>query len=233
MAKPDSKLEHWQIEDAARLKAIFEERKPNQTEFGVRFKIGSQGFVWQLLNAHRPLGIKHARAFAEGLGVPIDAFSPTLAKQIADASERIEQIEAENPHVPVRMLDAKASAGKGDLVFSEDTKKILMFRRDYLAKNSAKAKDVLGFEVDGDSMVDMHIIDGSVVLANQAKKEPISKRVYVLWVNGKLYVKQLVKVDNLWYARSRNIEKMFDYPDIQIDIDDRIVGRAFWCGFGL
>lgn len=137
-------------------------------------------------------------------------------------------------HTPIRLVDAKASAGKGQIVFSDDVTKVLMFRRDWLAKNDAKPDQTIGFEVDGDSMTDMHIIDGSVVLANRRRTDPLSKRVYVVWIKGKLYVKELVKKDGVWWARSHNAEKADEYPDIEIDDPEaRIVGRAFWCGFGL
>jgi len=140
---------------------------------------------------------------------------------------------ADGDHAPIALIDAKTSAGHGKIVYSGDAKKVLMFRRDWLAKNDAKPDNVVAFPVEGDSMIDEHIIDGSVVLVDTTKKEPISRRLYVLWIDGQLYVKQLIKLDGLWYARSRNITKLATYPDIQIKIDDRIVGRAFWCGFGL
>ncbi|MHA3905174.1 XRE family transcriptional regulator [Castellaniella sp. WN] len=141
----------------------------------------------------------------------------------------------ENPdHAPIRLVDAKASAGSGQIVFSDDITKILMFRRDWLAKNDAKPDQTIGFEVAGDSMTDLHIIDGSVVLANRRRTDPISKRVYVVWINGELFVKQLIQRDGAWWARSHNAAKSSDYPDILIeDPAARIVGRAFWCGFGL
>ncbi|MFS8973880.1 helix-turn-helix domain-containing protein [Cupriavidus necator] len=84
-------LETWQIEDAARLKALYEERngKFSQEEFGRRFEIGSQSMVWQYLNAQRPLNIKAATGFAQGLDVDIDAFSPRLADEIRRASSAI------------------------------------------------------------------------------------------------------------------------------------------------
>lgn len=234
MAKSTQKIEQWQLEDAARLKKLFADRAPlNQAAFGAEYKIGNQGYVWQLLNGRRPLNIKAAQAFATGLGITIDEFSPTLAAQISDASAQVEKLEEESEHVPIRVVDAKASAGKGKIVFSEDHSKTLMFRKSYLAKNGAKAEDVFGFEVDGESMIDLHIINGAVVLANTKGKEPISKRVYILWIDGQLFVKQLIKQDGMWYARSHNAERAAEFPDIQISIDDRIVGRAFWCGFGL
>ncbi|WP_368648570.1 XRE family transcriptional regulator [Castellaniella ginsengisoli] len=141
----------------------------------------------------------------------------------------------ENPdHAPIRLVDAKASAGKGQIVFSDDTTKILMFRRDWLAKNDAKPDQTVAFEVRGDSMTDLHIIDGAVVLANRRKTEPRSKRVYVLWIDGELFVKELIRREDAWWARSHNAAKADRYPDILIDDPAaRIVGRAFWCGFGL
>ena len=106
-----------------------------------------------------------------------------------------------------------------------------MFRRDWLAKKAAKPDKVLAFTVDGDSMIDVHIPDGSVVLANTSRQEPISGKFFVLWVDGDLFVKELVRKDGGWVARSRNGQKTSQYPDIQIEIDHRIVGQVFWCGF--
>lgn len=139
--------------------------------------------------------------------------------------------ELEEDHAPIRMIDAKASAGRGKVVYSDDVSKLLMFRRDWLAKKDAKPDQVLAFPVDGVSMVDAHIPHESVVLANTSKREPVSGKIYVLWIDGELYVKELVKDGDTWIARSHNKSEPDAYPDIPIDIDDRIVGRAFWCGF--
>lgn len=140
-----------------------------------------------------------------------------------------EGIEAD--HSPIRMIDAKASAGRGQLIYSNDVSKLLMFRRDWLAKKAAKPDKVLAFTVNGDSMIDAHIPDGSVVLANTGRQEPISGKFFVLWIDGDLFVKELVRKDGGWAARSRNGQKTSQYPDIQIEIDHRIVGQVFWCGF--
>lgn len=71
----------------------------SQEEFGSRFEIGSQGMVWQYLNARRPLNIKAATGFARGLGVDVDAFSPRLAEEIRRASSSItETVPVPAPH---------------------------------------------------------------------------------------------------------------------------------------
>ena len=92
--KKEKVLEEWQIADAQRLRQLFDARLEtvaegkliSQMEFGAKYGIGSQGMVWQYLNAHRPLNIKAAVAFARGLGVSVTEFSPTLAQQIGEAS---------------------------------------------------------------------------------------------------------------------------------------------------
>lgn len=137
----------------------------------------------------------------------------------------------ESEHVPIPMIDAKASAGRGQVVYSDDVSKLLMFRRDWLRKQGAKPDQVLAFPVDGTSMIDAHIPDGSVVLANTSRQEPISGKFFVLWIDGELFVKELVRTGEGWIARSHNVAEADRYPDIGIEIDHRIVGQVFWCGF--
>jgi len=78
------------IQDAERLKAIFEKRKKeakakgikfNQATFGEKYD-WSQGAVGQYLNAMIPLNLSAALKFAEGLNVKLEEFSPSLAKQV-------------------------------------------------------------------------------------------------------------------------------------------------------
>lgn len=79
------------IEEAARLKAIYERRKSegalkaknanSQGAFGLMFEIGNQGAVWQFLNGHTALSLKAAAGFSKGLDCDIADFSPRLAKE--------------------------------------------------------------------------------------------------------------------------------------------------------
>ncbi|CAM3697922.1 XRE family transcriptional regulator [Cupriavidus respiraculi] len=91
MIRPSYTLEPWQVEDAQRLKGLFAARKGkmSQEEFGNRYSLGSQSMVWQYLNAKRPLNIRAATAFARGLGVDVDDFSPRLAAEIRRASAEV------------------------------------------------------------------------------------------------------------------------------------------------
>ena len=177
--------------------------------------------------------LTEVEAIATALNVSLPAILSVDMKAVAPVIVASEAANDEE-HAPIPLVDAKLSAGRGELVVSYDTDKVLMFRRDWLAKNDAKPDQTVAFEVRGDSMTDQHIIDGAVVLANRRKTDPVSKRIYVLWIDGELFVKELVKHDDAWWARSHNAAKADQYPDILIaDPAARIVGRAFWCGFGL
>ncbi len=66
-----SKIEPVHIEEAARLKRLFDARSTtSQMKFGADNEIGSQGMVWQYLNARAPLNLDAALKFAKGLGCP-------------------------------------------------------------------------------------------------------------------------------------------------------------------
>ncbi|WP_099750445.1 S24 family peptidase [Bordetella bronchiseptica] len=224
------------VDEAAALKRLYQDRvKISQAAFGAESKIGTQGAVWQFLNAHTPLNADVAVKFAAALGIDVRSFSPRLADEIEGLTVGIEA-SLSNPdadHALVHMVDAKASAGRGTIVFAGDATKELMFRQDWLLKNGAKPEDVLAFEIEGDSMIDMHIVPGSVVLVNRKKVDPVNRKLFMLWHDGELYIKQLIKHGDQWLARSHNAEHTAKYPDFPLTASTKIEGRLFWCGFGL
>lgn len=79
--KPKIELVH--IEEAAKLKALFKERaEVSQMRFGEDNELGTQGNVWQYLNARSPLNLEAALKFAKGLKCSISDFSPRLAASL-------------------------------------------------------------------------------------------------------------------------------------------------------
>lgn len=80
-----AKMEPWQIEDARRLRQLWEEKKPaSQEKFGADYKIGNQSMVGHYLLGKTPLNHAAVGKFARGLNVLIDDISPTLADQIRE-----------------------------------------------------------------------------------------------------------------------------------------------------
>ncbi|VWC90597.1 hypothetical protein BLA17378_04545 [Burkholderia aenigmatica] len=80
-------LTDWQIADAARLKKLWDERRPEgmtQEKFGHDYDMGTQGNVYQYLRGKVKLNLYAAGQFAKMLRVTIDEISPTLADQVRD-----------------------------------------------------------------------------------------------------------------------------------------------------
>lgn len=81
-------LEDWQLQDAERLRALFQARRGRMSldEFGRRFQIGSAVVVSQYINGSRPLNTQAASAFARGLAACVEDLSPRIAVEIARTS---------------------------------------------------------------------------------------------------------------------------------------------------
>ncbi|WP_067070326.1 helix-turn-helix domain-containing protein [Roseateles chitosanitabidus] len=94
-------------EEAARLRRIWEDRKPalkerglgTQLQFGLKFGIGSQAAVGFFLNGQTPLSLKAALGFAEGLGCKVADFSPRLATVLGSEAQptKAEPVYVESP----------------------------------------------------------------------------------------------------------------------------------------
>lgn len=87
MPQKKAKIEPIHIEEAARLLRLFNARpapKLSQAKFGEKYEIGSQGVVWQYLNARIPLNVEQAVRFAKGLNCSVSDFSPRLAAELAE-----------------------------------------------------------------------------------------------------------------------------------------------------
>lgn len=83
-------LTHTQQEDAARLKAIWKEKraaeKLSQADIEERTGIPI-AMISHFMNAYTPLNIDCATLFAEALDISIADFSPTLAERVERATK--------------------------------------------------------------------------------------------------------------------------------------------------
>ncbi|MFB4202164.1 helix-turn-helix transcriptional regulator, partial [Bacillus subtilis] len=77
------------------------------------------------------------------------------------------------------------------------------------------------------------INDGQVLLVDVTDTTPKSSKVYLICIDGQLYIKRLINMVDKWVMRSDNSDKN-TYPDIelsaenmsQIDIQGRVVWQA-------
>jgi len=247
MTTDKKSLEPWQAEDAARLKALFDVREPrlSQAEFGALHEIGSQGMVWQYLAGRRPLNIKAATAFARGLGVGIADISPTLAAQVAVASDLAPSTEA-RPHVlrsgqfrPVVIADAE------DPGFYQIRKVQLCLRagvtgfqtvpeifdgstisvpRNWADRHGYSPKNLVAVTVKGESM-EPSLYAGDTVVVNTADTTRMDGVVYAFNYEGEAVIKRLARDSGQWWLSSDNADQR-RFPRKRCDgMECMIVGR--------
>lgn len=218
--KADPKpLEQWQVDDANRLKALFDQREPkmSQAEFGSQFELGTQGMVSQYLLARRPLNIKAATAFARGLGVAVVEFSPTIAGQINDASQAAGDIPGaravtdDDDHaeetVEIQMVSIEVQAGIDRIDFTPleyaDGKHHIP--RQFLEENDLYPSTLVAVRVKGDSMQPL-LYEGDVAVVNTSDKVRKNGGVFAMNYEGQAVIKRLLYERREWYLASDNPE---------------------------
>lgn len=229
-------LAPWQLEDAERLGRLFMAYRAagglKQEEFAAAFGLKSQGNLGHYLHGRRPLNITAARNFARGLRQPVEAFSPTLAQQIADAHKETNvRAGTEVEFVDVKRVDVLVGAGHGLVGGIEESVGSLKFARAFLRSIGVSADRARIVNVKGPSM-EPTIKDGAVLLVSLNNTDPRSDTIFALSRPAEgLIVKRLVKVGKQWLARSDNRE----FADIPIGHGEpiTIIGRAHWMGVKL
>lgn len=222
-----------QVADANRLKALFNARKNglSQADFGAKYEIGTQGMVWQYLNAYTALNAKSAAGFATGLGCKVSDFSPHIAAEIETLSQS--QVSTDpDEFAQVRRVDVSVSAGHGALVVEEYSKSALTFRRSFLQEIGVTPHSAVIVTVKGRSM-EPTIRDGAVLLVSTSAKTVVSGEVYAFRQDGHLFVKRMHRQpDGGLLAVSDNPDREA-YPDMAFtahEQDFEIIGRALWMG---
>lgn len=139
-----------QIADAQRLKSIFESNKKHlglsQETLAEMLGMGQSG-VAQLLNGSNAIGPAHAARFAKILGIKVEEFSPSLAREIAEMYEAINSQAPSKPQYEYPLYtDVQAGSFTETGTYTEADAKCLVATT---RKASAKA---FWLEVSGHSM---------------------------------------------------------------------------------
>lgn len=217
-------LERWQRDDAARLKKLFgEHSKLSQEKFGLEHKIGSQGAVWQYLDARIPLNLAVALKFSAGLQVPISSFSPTLAQQLAGASKvsdgAISNYEA-GPTIRAQVpLISWTTAGRWAEVSDPHPRGE---GEEWVPTTAKVGPNAFAIRVRGDSM-EPKIPDGAIVIIDPARQHEHGSIVL-----AKRTGDQEATLKQLWFDGATPKLKALNprYPILDMPKDTRIIGVA-------
>ncbi len=174
---------------------------------------------------------KEDRARAEGALLAVLSHLGINAK--AEAAEAAVTSANDDEYAYIDRIDAKLSAGRGSIIYHAERRGRLSFRRDWLRAQGVNNPDnaVLA-DVDGESMAPT-IPHGSTILIDLSQTEPVNGKVYAVFHDKEFYVKRLWTKTGITAAHSDNPDQG-EYPPLPlVEEGDKIVGRVFWCGFGL
>jgi phage repressor protein C with HTH and peptisase S24 domain len=224
MKKPTrTPLNASQVEDAERLRAIYQRRvqeskargdKPplNQTEIGERCEWKSpQSMVSQYINGHVALNLDALVKLSKVLDFEPAEVSPVLASGIARVADPGSGVSSntsapgtpfpaggdaeatEDRYAHIPQYSAKAAAGFGHENPHVETVATLAFKLDWLRAKGVKADSLFVMYADGDSMWPT-IDDHDVLLVDKSRVEPADGQVFVLTSSDKgAIVKRLVQ----------------------------------------
>lgn len=152
--------------ECARLKELFDEKsKISQREFVRKYNLGTPANLSQVLLGRRPVNVKIASLMSQELGIPVDDFSPRLAKEIAalkgGANLKLldeEELAKKRKQIPlISYVHAGALTDTGDLIPDE-----------YIESFGNHPDGCFALKVDGDSMTPV-FDDGDYVVVDPTR----------------------------------------------------------------
>lgn len=232
-------------EEGAALNRLLAERGIVKKKFAKEHNLpGGASMLSQHLSGHRPINLEHARVYSKGMGIGVGAFSPRLAREIADllgtiplhgpVAEPAASYVSQPKGIRVPLLANGGSMGNGDDELHDDVMVgQIVLSPDWVARRvRPTATSALRFiHAYGDSMHPT-LNDGDVLLVDTGVRDPSIDGVYVLRANGRVYIKRVrQRMDGRYEVSSDNpTVKTVDVLDGSQPID--VAGRVIWAWNG-
>lgn len=241
-----------ELSDAAKIYAArLREALGSQTiaEFARRARVSDSAMRAYVDGDSLP-GWENAVKIARTLGKDLNWFADwshpidQLAEGLLDVTHQVGRaIARRREHHPedfvlLPLYDVRAAAGHGAWNDAERVKKMLAFRREWIATDLRASPDALVLiYVDGDSM-EPTLSDGDVVMVDRLQVEVRSDSIYVFTQDGALLIKRLQRLpagrflvisDNERFGRYELDRSSFE-GDSPIA---RMIGRVVWGGVRL
>lgn len=216
-----SKITEENLAEAAKLKALWEERKTmNQAEFGDTYGLGNQSMVGHYLNGRSALNAKAAAAFANNLKCEVADFSPRLALEInllgqqrSDAVHVGTEPSPPDGYIRLEHLSPRPAMGSGtDLSEPVHVVQHLDVLEQWVRKKvgATNPNRIKVLSAVGTSMLPT-ITEDDLVFVDIGQRYIDIPGIYVINVAGRLLLKKaLILSDGTLILRSDNVK---DYPD--------------------
>ena len=222
-----------------RVKEERKKRRWSQADLGAKVGV-SQAAISEIerdVPKSSGLVIPIAKAFKVDVSYLTDG-KENISKQIADNSDiviiggdRHGEIADPKEYVMIPRYDVRGSCGEGIDVNEVNIIDGMPMPVAWLrAQNLPEAHLLAVIQASGDSMQPT-ISDGQTLIVNTVDVEPKSTKIYLICIDGKLFIKRLIYTPTGWIMRSDNPNRS-NYPDFVIEegnfssID--IQGRVVW-----
>ncbi|SDV49790.1 XRE family transcriptional regulator [Chitinasiproducens palmae] len=209
----------------SRIKQLREANGLSMEALAKRVGVSAWQTVQQWEREEKGTAPKRARlqAVADALG--------TTPEYLLVGDAGAERADDDAEFVGVHVLNVKASAGAGRLVFEESAVGLMAFRTDFLRSMSIARQDAVMMTVQGMSM-EPTLPDGSVVLVDTSQTNPRARGVFVVLVDDELMIKRVrVEKNGDLVLTSDNPDKT-TFPDRKFAAAGKklvqIKGRARW-----
>lgn len=216
-----------QLEDAKRLKALYESKKKqlNVTQYTIADDIGiSQGAVGHYMNGRIALNVPMVTAFAKILQVKASDISPSLAREVSKYASTVDaNVSGYLPYTPGTKYPVLSKVQAG--AWSEACEVYTLKDIDLWLESDAHIQgDAFWLEVEGDSMtapMGLSIPEGTFVLFDTGR-EPLNGSLVVakLTDDNEATFKKLIIDGNEKYLRGLNPS----WPMKPINGNCRIIG---------
>ncbi|KMV67625.1 peptidase S24 [bacteria symbiont BFo1 of Frankliniella occidentalis] len=218
-----------QLEDAKRLKALYESKKKqlNVTQYTIADDIGiSQGAVGHYMNGRIALNVPMVTAFARILQVQASDISPSLAREVSKYASTVdENVSGFRPYVPgVKYpVISKVQAGAWAEACEAYTLKDIDL---WLGSDAHIQGDAFWLEVEGDSMTapaGVSIPEGTFVLFDTGR-DAINNSLVIakLSDSNEATFKRLIIDGGQKYLKGLNPQ----WPMVPINGNCKIIGVA-------
>jgi len=222
-----------------RIKEERKKRRWSQADLGVKVGV-SQAAISEIerdVPKSSGLVIPIAKAFKVDVSYLTDG-KENISKQIADNSDiiiiggdRHGQVADPKEYVMIPRYDVRGSCGEGiDINEVNIVDGMPMPVAWIRAQNLPEAHLLAVIEASGDSMQPT-IEDGQTLIVNTVDTDPKSTKIYLICIDGKLFIKRLIYTPTGWIMRSDNPNKN-NHPDFVIESESLdnidIQGRVVW-----
>ncbi len=248
-------LEEWELAECASLKAAItafnqdKDKNDRITQEAAGEALGiTQGAFSNYLNGRLALNLEIAIGVSKLFGIPIGAFSPRLAQEIASASGRQAQLAEPNAELIGTMApwdsstplhddevalpfykEVEMAAGCGSTEVIEVPGRLLRFARSTLRDAGVQPEHAVCASIKGRSMERL-ILDGATIGIDTSDKVIVDGEIYAFDQDGMLRVKYLYRLPGGGVRiRSENAE---EFPDEFLTAEEfaqiRMLGWVFW-----